>query len=392
MPDGSILVINTGSSSLKFGLYSQHQGEEHVEVDGSADGIGKDSGKIEIKDAYGKILRSEKLNVPSQADALDHASQWLASLPNFIPIAIGHRVVHGGPHLVNHQPITPALIEELKRCVHFAPLHIPAALELINKAAKSFPHIPQFACFDTAFHQHMPIDATMFPLPAGLFNEGVRRYGFHGLSYESIVHQLGQKLPEKTVIAHLGSGASLAAVRNGVSVDTSMGLTPTGGIPMATRSGDLDPGVLLYLLRAKKIKVDVLESLLNNKAGLIGISDGTSDMRDLETKAARGDAQATLAIDIFCRSIRKTIAAYSAVLEGIDLLVFSGGIGENSAQVRREICRGLEFLGISIDDSANRLHSTPISTDKSRVRVQVVPSKEDFQIARHCRQMMQQGA
>ena len=363
MPDQSIVVINTGSSSLKYGLYVDQNGEEKLQFGGSAQ-----NGTIELKDSTDLVLRSEKLNFASQGEALDHATQWLREFTPDKPCAIGHRVVHGGPRLVAHQRITPALIDELRSCVHFAPLHIPLALQLIERAEQCYPQIPQFACFDTAFHRTMPEAATRFALPGELFDEGIRRYGFHGLSYESIVHQLADRLPSRTVIAHLGSGASLVAIKDGHSVDTTMALTPTAGIPMATRSGDLDPGILLYLLRVKQMNADSLEQLLNHASGLKALSGGTSDMRDLETAADGGDPKAQLAIDIFCTSIRKTIAAYAAVLGGLDLLVFSGGIGEHSARIRNSVCEGLQFLG-----------SFPVL---------VVPSQEDRQIARHCRKLV----
>jgi len=388
MSDEAILVINTGSSSLKIGLYIEQNGQEQVLLDGSADGIGRSSGKFEVKDAQGRTLRSENLSFASQSDALEHAAQALAELSNTRPSAVGHRVVHGGPRLLTHQLITPAVLGELRACLHFAPLHIPLALELIDRAQQSYPGLPQFACFDTAFHTTIPESAARFPLPRDLFEEGIRRYGFHGLSYESVVYQLGAHLPSRTVVAHLGSGASLAALLDGRSVDTSMGLTPTGGIPMATRTGDLDPGVLLYLMRAKKIDVDTLEALLNHDSGLKAISSGKADMRDLEAAASSGDSEAQMAIDIFSTAIRKYVAAYAAVLGSLDLLVFTGGIGEHSASLRERVCRGLDFFGIAIDKGQNDAHAATISTAASKVRVDIVPSQEDQQIARHCRTLI----
>jgi acetate kinase len=392
MSEESILVINTGSSSLKIGLYSAPDGDEGLLLDGLASGIGQSTATLQLKDAQGRVLRSETLGHRSEGDALDQAAQWLSQLSENKPCAIGHRVVHGGPRLLTHQRITPAVLTELKSCLHFAPLHIPLALQLIERAQQSYPKIPQFACFDTAFHTTIPEGAARFALPRELFAEGIHRYGFHGLSYESIVHQLGQGLPRQTVIAHLGSGASLAAVKDGRSVDTTMGLTPTGGIPMATRSGDLDPGVLLYLLRRKGMNADSLEELLNHNSGLKALSGGKGDMRDLEAAADAGDAEAQLAIEVFCASIRKVIAAYAAVLGGLDLLVFAGGIGEHSPRIRRSVCQGLQFLGISIDDRANQLPAGRISPPPSKVAVAVIPSQEDRQIARHCRALMQQNS
>ena len=354
MPDGSILVINAGSSSLKYGRYVRQDGDEQLLPGGS-------SGELDLRDE-------------AHGDALDRAIERLAGFSADEPCAIGHRVVHGGPRLVSHQRITAPVLEELRNCRHFAPIHIPIALQLMERAERHYPQVPQFACFDTAFHRSMPESAARFPLPPELFEEGIRRYGFHGLSYESIVHQLGENLPSRTIIAHLGSGASLVAVKDGRSVDTTMGLTPAGGIPMATRSGDLDPGVLLYLLRVKHLQADALEELLNHDSGLKALSGGRRDMRDLEAVAGAGDGKAQLAIEVFCASIRKAIAAYAAVLGGLDMLVFSGGIGEHSSRIRGSVCAGLQFLGISSDQ------------DSSKVRV--VPSQEDRQIARHCRALL----
>jgi acetate kinase len=388
MPDEPILVINSGSSSLKFGLYVECEGDEQAVLDGLADGIGRSRGKLELKDAQGRTLRSEDMRFTSEDEALDHAARWLAELSQTKPAAVGHRVVHGGPHLVAHQLIMPTVLAELRNCVHFAPLHIPTALRLIAAAERAYPQLPQFACFDTAFHTTIPEIASRFALPRPLFDEGIHRYGFHGLSYESIVHQLGAELPSRTVIAHLGNGASLAAVKDGRSVDTSMGLTPTGGIPMATRSGDLDPGVLLFLLRVKKMNADSLEHMLNRESGLTGISAGTSDMRDLESAASGGDQKAQIAIEMFCASIRNVIAAYAAVLGGLDMLVFAGGIGEHSVPVRSSVCEGLSFLGISLNGSSNQSNASTISSNGSKVGVRIVPSQEDLQIARHSRSLL----
>lgn len=388
MAEDRILVINTGSSSLKFGLYVERQGDEQVLLDGLAENIGQSGGSLEVKDGEGKILRSQKLSFASRHEALSHATQWLNELSPGKPCAIGHRIVHGGPRLTTHQRITPALLAELQACVHFAPLHIPMALQLIAEAEDAFPNLPQFACFDTAFHRTMPQSAERFPLPKELFDDGILRYGFHGLSYESIVYQLGDNLPSRTVMAHLGGGASLAAVKDGRSIDTSMGLTPTGGIPMATRTGDLDPGVLLYLLRAKQMNVDSLEQLLNHNGGLAALSGGSSDMRKLQGAAEAGSEDAQLAIEVFCMAIRKTIAAYAAELGGLDMLIFAGGIGEHSAAIRGRVCDGLGFFGVAVDDARNRENAEQISDRASRVQVRIIASQEDRQIARHCRAMM----
>jgi acetate kinase len=390
MPEAPILAINTGSSSLKFGVYVASGADVAIQLDGLADGIGRDTSKLQIKDSSGRVLRSESVKLASAAEALSHAKNWLADLSPEPPSGIGHRVVHGGPRLTQHQRITPEVLAELRKCVHFAPLHIPPALALIDAAQKIYPGVPQFACFDTAFHSTMPELASRYALPRPLFQEGLKRYGFHGLSYESIVRQLGTELPPHVVIAHLGNGASLAAVSDGHSIDTSMGLTPTGGIPMGTRSGDFDPGIACYLLRQKNLNADSLESLLNHDAGLKALSGGSSDMRDLQDAAKNGDANAQQAIDIFCYAIRKFIASYAAALEGLDMLVFTGGIGEKSAVVRASVCNALHFLGILLDANANDKNAATISTAQSVVRVRVIPTEEDRQIARHTQDLLQQ--
>jgi acetate kinase len=276
------------------------------------------------------------------------------------PDAIGHRIVHGGPNIRDHARIDDALMAHLEEAKAYAPLHVPAAVEMVKRAREAFPDSPQVACFDTAFHKTLPEVAKALPLPADLRKGGIERYGFHGLSYESIVRQLGQGIPARVVIAHLGNGASLCAVREGRSIDTTMGLTPTGGIVMGTRPGDLDPGVLLYLMREKGYDAERLEKLVDRESGLKGLSGGTSDMRKLH---AANDAASKLALDVFVHVARKHIAAMVASLGGLDLLVFTGGIGENDAKTRDAILAGLQWMG----DFNSR----------------IIPTEEDAQIARH---------
>ncbi len=388
MPEKPILVINSGSSSLKIGVFAQQNGEEEPVLQGIADGIGRSTGKLEVKDGQGHVVQSGTLRFQSQTDALERAIEALDEHFDAKPAAIGHRVVHGGPRLIKHQLITPEVMHELRASVHFAPLHLPTSLELIEKAGLHYPDVPQFACFDTAFHSTMPEVAARLPLPQNLANEGIRRYGFHGLSYESAVYQLGRELASRTVIAHLGNGSSLAAIKDGQSMDTTMGLTPTGGIPMSSRSGDLDPGIMIFLQRVKGMDADALERMLNYDSGLLALSGGKSDMRDLQTAADAGDRSAELAIEVFCTSIRKMVAAYAAVLGGLDMLVFTGGIGEYSARVREKVCHGLLFLGVSIDTGRNGANERSISKPESKVAVRIVTADEDRQIARHCRTMM----
>jgi len=371
-----ILAVNSGSSSLKFGLYRHPPGECNPQLllAGGASGIGHPNGRLEVKDANGKKLLDEAYKLNSQGHALQEILGQIEKQGHRRPTALGHRVVHGGPHLRAHQLIDKALLEKLEAATQFAPIHIPAAIGLIRETEKLLPHSQQYACFDTAFHSTMPETARHFPLPQRLYDLGIERYGFHGLSYESVVARLisesGASLPERIVCAHLGSGASLVALRNGKSVDTSMGMTPVGGIPMATRSGDFDPGVVLFLMRTEQLNADQLESLLNRDSGLGALSGGESDMRLLEESAAKGDPKAKLAIAVFAHAVRKMIGAYAAELGGLDLLIFTGGIGEHSAAARDWICDGLGFLGITSGDPA--LCS----------RVRVFPSEEELQIAR----------
>ena len=378
-----ILVINSGSSSLKFGVYK----DEEQQLSGSIDAIGASGGKLKLKDADGKQLIDQASDAQSQESAFATAMQALAEAGSPAPLAIGHRIVHGGPQLREHQRITPEVLKALEQAVHFAPLHDPPALSIIHAAQNHFPQTPQFACFDTAFHSTLPEVAAHYPLPATYWEQGVMRYGFHGLSYESIVHALGDRLPRRTVVAHLGNGASLCAMLDGRSVDTSMGLTPTGGIPMGTRTGDLDPGVLLWLLR-NGCSADDLEAMVNHKSGLAGLANGVSDMRALTKAAQDGDAAARLAIDIFTRSIAKTIAGYIVVLGGLDALVFTGGIGENSVPVREQVCEQLAAFGIAIDAAKNQKSAELLSAAESASEVRIIPADEDGTIARHTKMLL----
>lgn len=368
--DGLILVLNSGSSSLKFGIYKPGATDEDPLLTGSADGIGRDNGSLNIRSADGTSLLQRDGTHESQSDALAALAEAIRGHVDGMPAAVGHRIVHGGPELRKHQIITPRVLDQLRSAVHFAPLHIPQALSLISSAQSIFSSALQFACFDDAFHQTMPEVAFHFAIPQRYADAGIRRYGFHGISYESLVHHFGAKVPQRAIFAHLGNGSSLCALRNGMSIDTTMGLTPTGGIPMATRSGDLDPGVIIYLLRNDKLDADKLEDLLNHESGLFALSSGEGDVKALEERARSGDHKAQLALDIFALSVRKTIGAYLALLGGADLLVFTGGIGEHSEYIRSAATQGLEALGL-----------TPH-------KIQIIPTEEELQIARHCRQML----
>ena len=367
--DNLVLVLNSGSSSLKFGVYYRGADDEEALLTGSAEGIGHSNGSLHVRSSDGNTLVARECIHESQSDALATLAAEVRDHIRAVPVAVGHRVVHGGPELRTHQLITPQILAQLRAATHFAPLHIPQALALIASAQSIFPSAAHFACFDDAFHTTMPDVASHLPLPQRYFDAGIRRYGFHGLSYESLVHHFGAQLPGRAVFAHLGNGASLCALRNGVSVDTTMGLTPTGGIPMGTRSGDLDPGVFLYLLRNEKLGAEELEDLLNRHSGLFALSSGESDVKAMES-SIRSNPQAALALNVFAISVRKVIGAYAALLGGVDLLVFTGGIGENSDHIRSVAADGLEFLGLTAD------------------KIQIVRAGEEPQIARHCRRMM----
>ena len=375
--DELILALNSGSSSLKFGIYARGAGDSHEipMLSGSAEAIGQSNGRLRIFSSSGNPLVVREAIHESQSDALAALAAVVQDHIHAAPVAVGHRVVHGGPELRTHQLITPQVLDQLRAAVHFAPLHIPQALTLIASAQSIFPSAAHFACFDDAFHRTIPEVASHFPLPQRFFDAGVRRYGFHGLSYESLVHHFGERLPERAIFAHLGNGASLCALRNGVSIDTTMGLTPTGGIPMGTRSGDLDPGVFLYLLRNEKLGADELEDLFNHQSGLFALSSGENDVKALEERIRSNDLRsnaprAALALNVFAIAVRKVIGAYAALLGGVDLLVFTGGIGEHSNHIRSLASGGLEFLGLTAD------------------KIQIVSAEEEHQIARHCRRMM----
>lgn len=380
----AILAINSGSSTLKFGLFDEDGADECTLAKGGADGIGKATGKLDIVNGDGVNLHSEQTLIGSQQIAFTRIADALKRLEFQEPIAVGHRIVHGGPRLRDHVRITPDVIAALEASVHFAPVHIPTSLELIQHVEQIYPGLPQFACFDTAFHRTLPEKAYHYPLPLKYLEQGVQRYGFHGLSYASIVHQLGPELKPHTVVAHLGNGASLAALRDGKSIDTSMGLTPTGGIPMSTRTGDLDPGVLLYIRRTEGLSGDELEDLLNHQSGLKALG-GSNDMRELQKAAANGTEAAALAIDIFCTAIAKTVAAFAVSLGSLEMLVFAGGIGEHSAEVRAGVCERLALLGVELVPARNATSEPVLSSETNRVVVRIVPAQEEIQMAREVR-------
>ncbi len=365
-----VLAINAGSSSLKFGFHRVDAAAADLVFSGTVDYASDGQGKLSVADADGSALESGRIIGRDPRQAIACIQALLADLALPAPRAIGHRIVHGGLHVRRHCLIDAGVEEQLQAATAFAPLHVPPALALLRIAQESFASVAQVACLDTAFHADLPEIARTLPIPRELREQGIQRYGFHGLSCESIVRQLGAALPSRMVIAHLGNGTSATAVENGRSIDTSMGLTPSGGAIMGTRCGDIDPGVLAYLMREKQFDAAMIEDLIDHRSGLLGISGLASDMRALHAASA-GNADARLAIDMFCHSVRKQVAAMAVALGGIDLLVFTGGIGENDEVVRASILAGLSWLGIRQAD------------DAGGCRVRVMRTHEEQQIAIH---------
>jgi acetate kinase len=382
--DHSIFCLNSGSSSLKFSLYRLGDEAETLLAEGAVERVGLSGGLLWVHKVDGDILKKTYSDFPDHQAAISTTFTALEPLCLPQPGAVGHRLVHGGSEHAVPERVTPQLMASLRRLVVFAPLHLPSEIQGIEAVAAHFPSLPQVACFDTAFHRRLPEVTQRFPLPRSLWDEGVRRYGFHGLSYEYIVETLGTAASGRTIIAHLGNGASMVAVRDGQPLDTTMGFTPTGGFMMGTRSGDLDPGILLYLMNEKHYDARQLERLVNHEAGLLGVSGISPDMKTL-LEQRNSDPHAVQAVEMFCYHLRKHIGALTAVLGGLDTLVFTGGIGERAAPVRWEVCRGLEHLGIYLDPQRNEFHADPISTPHSSCTVRVIPTREDLTIARHTR-------
>lgn len=367
------LVFNSGSSSFKFGFYQEDGSALKLLLRGVADfgsALGS-QGYAQVKiTAADRQQTTQPIDAHEQSELLPMVKTLLASVQSEPPEIIGHRIVHGGPHVRDHCLIDDRVMACLEAASTYAPLHNASSLNVVRRVAELFPGITQAACLDTAFHAHLPEVAKILPLTRELQLEGIERYGFHGLSCESIITQLGDQLPQRLVIAHLGNGASITAVKDGRSVDTSMGLTPAGGIPMSTRSGDIDPGVLIYLLREKRYDSARLEEMLTRRSGLLGISSLSGDMRILRQDVTK-DAGAALAVELFSCAVRKQIAAMAAVLQGIDMLVFTGGIGEHDDRLRAEVFDGLKWTG---------LHQE---------QVKVVPANEEELIARHALRLLQ---
>jgi acetate kinase len=380
-----LLTINGGSSSIKFALFADEQPPVRL-LSGKVDRIGLSNSIMKVTHGS-KPAEEFPFHAATRASAAAELIDWLARQIGFDAVeAVGHRVVHGGARYSAPQPITPELLDELRRLSPLDPEHLPAEIELIEAFGRHCPGLPQVACFDTAFHHDMPRVARLLPIARRFDAMGVRRYGFHGLSYAYLMEELArvagvEAARGRIILAHLGNGASLAAVHNGRSIDTSMGFTPTAGVPMSTRSGDLDPGLVGYLARTEGMTPEQFHDMVNHRSGLLGVSEISSDMRDLLAQRA-ADSRAAEAVDLFCYQVKKWIGAFAAALGGLDTFVFSGGIGENAAEVRAGICDGLGFLGITIDAARNTTHAPVISNDASQVTVRVIRTDEEIVIAR----------
>jgi len=380
-----ILTINGGSSSIKFALFEMGASLQRI-LEGTIDRIGGPAGTLQVKGMSPADNFSKNVAAPDHTAAAGVLMDWIEKRGGPEKLAaVGHRVVHGGPKFSEAQRITAEMVEELKRLSAFDPEHLPEEILLTQEFHRRFPDLPQVACFDTAFHHDLPRVARLLPIPRRYEAKGVRRYGFHGLSYAYLMKELARLAgPEaaqgRVILAHLGSGASLAAVRGGKSQDTSMSFTPTAGVPMSTRSGDLDPGLHWYLARTEGLNAKAFNEMVNFQSGLLGISETSSDMRvllDHETQ----DVRAAEAVEMFCYQVKKWIGAFAAALGGLNTLVFAGGIGENAPLVRARICEGLEFLGIGIDEERNAANEGLISSSAGRVSVRVIHTDEELMIA-----------
>jgi acetate kinase len=391
-----VLTINGGSSSIRFALFEC--GKEPLRlIHGKVDRIGLSGTSMVATDSEGKSLVSRRITVSDHHTAGGCLLEWLETQRAFASVeAVGHRVVHGMSHS-KPERVTPRLLAELRRITPYDPDHLPNEIRLIEACRGRYPRLAQVACFDTAFHRTMPEIARLLPIPWRYTEEGVERYGFHGLSYEFLLGELvrlGDPAAKhgRVILAHLGNGASLAAVLAGKSIDTSMGFTPAAGLLMSTRSGELDPGLLAFLVRRDQMTPSQFDRMVNHESGLLGVSGRSSDMRDLLALESR-DRRAGLAVGLFCYQATKWIGSYAAALGGLDTLVFAGGIGENASAIRERICRGLAFLGVKLSLRRNAESAAVISTKASAVTIRVIRTDEELMIARSvCRTLKLRGA
>ncbi len=390
-----ILTVNGGSSSIKFVLYQTGDPPERM-LSGKIDRIGLSGTNLTFKKPTGKHQDSRDIAAADHKSAANFLIDWLEEQKNLESVtAVGHRVVHGMKHTAP-ELVTQELLDELHRLRPYDPEHLPREIELIEAFRQRHPKLPQVACFDTAFHRTMPRVAKLLPIPRRFDAKGVQRYGFHGLSYAYLMEELARlgdpaATKGRVILAHLGNGASLAAVRDGKSIDTSMGFTPTAGLVMSTRSGDLDPGLAPYLARTEQITAKQFYEMVNQQSGLLGVSEISPDMRDLLDREAH-DVRAAEAVALFCYQAKKWIGSFAAALGGLDTLVFAGGIGENASLVRARICEGLSFLGITLNESRNAKNVAVISMDASRAAVRVIRTDEELMIARSVCRVLKLGA
>ena len=380
----TVLALNGGSSSIKFAQFCARDVTQR-RLHGKIERIGIAGTTLTAVAAGQTAAVTQQVPTGDFAASITVLIDWLESRKAFATvIAIGHRVVHGMQHSAPER-VTRAVLDELRAVVPFDPEHLPAEIQLMEKLLQRFPDLPQVACFDTAFHRTMPRVATLLPIPRRYAAMGVQRYGFHGLSYAYLMQNLAElgdpaAHAGRVILAHLGSGASLAAVRDGASVDTTMGFTPGAGVPMSTRSGDIDPGLLSFFAGKEQMTTARFQKMVSHESGLLGISETSSDIRDL-LKIEATDIRAAEAVALFCQEIRKRIGAFAAVLGGVDTLVFSAGIGENSPAIRQRICANLEFLGVRLERAANEANAAVISAPGSGVTVRVIPTDEELMIA-----------
>jgi acetate kinase len=390
--DSRIVTVNAGSSSIKVTLFDAGDSLTRI-FDGGIERIGLSNAVFRMKGDNPADNFSRVVVAPDYAAASGILMDWLEErIGHSAMTAVGHRVVQGGPHYSEPQRITEAMIAELHKPGSFDPEHLPEEIGLIEVFYRRFPDVPQVACFDTAFHHDMPRVAQILPIPRRYEAHGVRRYGFHGLSYSFLMEELArvagsQATQGRIILAHLGSGASLAAVHGGKSIDTSMGFTPAGGIPMSMRSGDLDPGLIWYLAQTEKMTAKIFNEMTNSKSGLLGVSETSSDMHDLLEYEGK-DVRAAEAVALFCYRVKKEIGAFAAALGGVDTLIFAGGIGENSSVIRSRICEGLAFLGIEIEEKKNAANAAVISLETAPVSVRVIHTDEAWTIAQSVRRIL----
>lgn len=390
----SILTINSGSSSIRFAVYEAGQVPQ-LRLRGKIDRIGQSGPHLIVDDPAGPLQRPRRLPAADHRGAAEFLLDWLEVQPIFASVdAAGHRVVHGMKHS-QPEPVTAKLLAELRRITPYAPEHLPREIAMIEAVQRRHPSMRQVACFDTAFHRSMPRIAKLLPIPRRYMRKGLERYGFHGLSFTYLMQELGRVEPAaaqgRVILAHLGNGASLAAVRDGANIDTSMGFTPMAGLMMGTRTGDLDPGVAHYLARTERMTAAGFQKMVSQQSGLLGVSGTSSDVRELLAREAT-DARASEAIALFCYQAKKWIGSFAAALGGLDTLVFSGGIGEHAPPIRKRICEGLGFLGIELNHSLNSKNANLISPASGRVKVRVIRTDEELMIARSVSDLFNLGA